>query len=85
MEGRSQTDPTTLLSVPSSCPALKPGLSSYELLFRLTDPCRYDRFSRPEHDGQPLPIYTRMFVYYLGSVEAHTLVTASPQKWWSTS
>ncbi|XP_034250681.1 glycine receptor subunit alpha-4-like isoform X2 [Thrips palmi] len=57
----------------SNCPALEPDLSSFELLVRLTDPCRYDRFARPEHDGDPLPINTRMFVYYLGSVEAHTL------------
>lgn len=56
-----------------NCLAPVPGLSSYELLFRLTDPCRYDRFSRPEHDGEPLPIHARMFVYYLGAVEAHTL------------
>ncbi|KAK3915325.1 pH-sensitive chloride channel 2 [Frankliniella fusca] len=56
-----------------SCPSLEDSRSSYELLQRLTDPCRYDRFSRPEHNGEPLPIYTRMFVYYLGSVETHSL------------
>ncbi|XP_026274381.1 pH-sensitive chloride channel 2 isoform X1 [Frankliniella occidentalis] len=56
-----------------SCPSLEDSRSSYELLQRLTEPCRYDRFSRPSHNGDPLPIYTRMFVYYLGSVETHSL------------
>lgn len=58
------------------CPALESDLSSFELLHRLTDPCRYDRFSRPNPvSGEALPIFARMFVYYLGSVETHSLVS----------
>lgn len=47
----------------------------------LTDPCRYDRWTRPTptdsngKTGGPTRVFTRVYVYFLGSVEAQQLVS----------
>lgn len=52
-----------------------------EMLMWLTDPCRYDRLTRPipsdgnDKTGGPTRVYTRIYVYFLGSVEAQQLVS----------
>lgn len=46
----------------------------------LTDPCRYDRWTRPlplnsnGKSGGPTRVSARVYVYFLGSVEAQQLV-----------
>ncbi|XP_025423922.1 gamma-aminobutyric acid receptor subunit pi-like isoform X2 [Sipha flava] len=50
-----------------------------EMLMWLTDPCRYDRWTRPSptdsngKTGGPTRVFTRVYVYFLGSVEAQQL------------
>lgn len=39
----------------------------------LTDPCRYDRWSRPPNNGLATNISVRIYIYFLGSVEAQNL------------
>jgi len=47
----------------------------------LTDPCRYDRWTRPippdgnSKTGAPTRVSARVYVYFLGSVEAQQLVS----------
>jgi len=47
----------------------------------LTDPCRYDRWTRPippdsnSKTGAPTQVSARVYVYFLGSVEAQQLVS----------
>lgn len=52
-----------------------------EMLMWLTDPCRYDRWTRPiptdenGKTGGPTRVSARVYVYFLGSVEAQQLVS----------
>jgi len=51
------------------------------MLMWLTDPCRYDRWTRPippdrnSKTGAPTRVSARVYVYFLGSVEAQQLVS----------
>ncbi|XP_050432889.1 pH-sensitive chloride channel 2-like isoform X2 [Adelges cooleyi] len=51
------------------------GDSRVEMLMWLTDPCRYDRLTRPmpENESGPTRVWARVYVYFLGSVEAQQL------------
>lgn len=57
------------------------GDNRVEMLMWLTDPCRYDRWTRPlptdSHGktGGPTRVFARVYVYFLGSVEAQQLVS----------
>ncbi|KAJ8874280.1 hypothetical protein PR048_025125 [Dryococelus australis] len=47
--------------------------SNTELMMHLTDPCHYDKWTLPESGDVPLNIMTRLHVYYVGLVDAHSL------------
>ncbi|XP_063231516.1 pH-sensitive chloride channel 2-like [Bacillus rossius redtenbacheri] len=47
--------------------------SSTELMMHLSDPCRYDKWTLPDSGDAPLNVMTRLHVYYLGLVDAHSL------------
>ncbi|XP_050538955.1 pH-sensitive chloride channel 2-like isoform X2 [Daktulosphaira vitifoliae] len=49
--------------------------SQVEMLMWLTDPCRYDRLTRPmpANGSGPTRVSARVYVYFLGSVEAQQL------------
>ncbi|KAK6639336.1 hypothetical protein RUM43_007608 [Polyplax serrata] len=47
--------------------------SNTHALFRLTKQCGYDKWTRPGSNTEPLQVHTRIFVYFLGSIEAHYL------------
>ncbi|XP_026811594.1 glycine receptor subunit alphaZ1-like isoform X1 [Rhopalosiphum maidis] len=55
------------------------GGNRVEMLMWLTDPCRYDRWTRPippdgnSKTGAPTRVSARVYVYFLGSVEAQQL------------
>lgn len=57
------------------------GDNRVEMLMWLTDPCRYDRWTRPLPSddngkiGGPTRVFARVYVYFLGSVEAQQLVS----------
>lgn len=57
------------------------GGNRVEMLMWLTDPCRYDRWTRPlptdsnGKTGGPTRVFARVYVYFLGSVEAQQLVS----------
>lgn len=57
------------------------GDNRVEMLMWLTDPCRYDRWTRPlpsdsnGKTGGPTRVFARVYVYFLGSVEAQQLVS----------
>jgi len=57
------------------------GGNRVEMLMWLTDPCRYDRWTRPipadgnSKTGAPTQVSARVYVYFLGSVEAQQLVS----------
>lgn len=60
------------------------GGNRVEMLMWLTDPCRYDRWTRPippdgnsKTAGTPTQVSARVYVYFLGSVEAQQLVSKS--------
>lgn len=42
----------------------------------LTDPCRYDRWKRPpDVDGKPTRVYARIYIYFIGNIEAQHSVS----------
>ncbi|KAL1129818.1 hypothetical protein AAG570_012762, partial [Ranatra chinensis] len=43
------------------------------LIEYLTDPCRYDKWSRPTNDSSPTVVSVRILVYFIGSIEAQNL------------
>lgn len=47
--------------------------SNTDRLLRLADSCRYDRWTKPSTVDGPLMIHSRIYVYFLGSIEAHNL------------
>ncbi|XP_054257122.1 pH-sensitive chloride channel 2 [Macrosteles quadrilineatus] len=48
--------------------------SHTEHLMQLTEPCRYDRWTRPQYgNGGKTHVHTRIYVYFLGSIEAQNL------------
>lgn len=49
------------------------GKTSEQILYMLTDPCRYDRYKRPTIDGTPTLVYIRIYIYFIGNVEAQHL------------
>lgn len=51
------------------------GKTSEQILYMLTDPCRYDRYKRPTIDGTPTLVYIRIYIYFIGNVEAQHLVS----------
>ena len=50
------------------------GKTSEQILRMLTDPCRYDRWKRPSIDGKPTEVSVRIYIYFIGNVEAQHLV-----------
>nr|CAD7395474.1 unnamed protein product [Timema poppensis] len=44
-----------------------------DMLLYLTNSCHYDKWSRPETNKGPLEVMTRLHVYFLGFIEAHSL------------
>ncbi|XP_008196742.2 cys-loop ligand-gated ion channel subunit isoform X1 [Tribolium castaneum] len=78
-----QTTPTTVEPNPSEpdCPVLKPSMSSLsqdQLTTILTNPCRYDKLSKPPTEG-PLPVYMQIDLTHIESADqlqfkAHMLV-----------
>ncbi|KAI5706031.1 hypothetical protein M8J75_004220 [Diaphorina citri] len=58
-----------------SCPPLHnlAGKTAAEVLTLTTDPCRYDKWARPSKNGEPTQVYARIYVYFLGSIEAQHL------------
>lgn len=51
------------------------GKTSEQILYMLTDPCRYDRWKRPSIDGEPTTVSIRIYIYFIGNVEAQHLVS----------
>ncbi|XKL60246.1 hypothetical protein PGB90_001262 [Kerria lacca] len=50
------------------------GKTSEQILYMLTDPCRYDRWKRPPNAiGKPTEVSTRIYIYFIGNVEAQHL------------
>jgi len=51
-------------------------MSTSELLMKLTNTCRYDKWQRPlpEQEGQPTKVHAKVHVYFLGAIEAQSLV-----------
>ncbi|XP_065212052.1 pH-sensitive chloride channel 2-like isoform X2 [Planococcus citri] len=49
------------------------GKTSEQILYMLTDPCRYDRWKRPSIDGEPTQVSVRIYIYFIGNVEAQHL------------
>lgn len=49
------------------------------MLLRLAEMCKYDRWTRPGSKKEPLQVHTRIYVYFLGSIEAHYLVRNLPK------
>jgi hypothetical protein len=47
------------------------------ILLARSDPCRYDKWARPSKNGEPTQVYARIYVYFLGSIEAQHLVRVS--------
>lgn len=46
-----------------------------ELLNDLVAPCRYDQWAPPGNKSGPLQVGVRMHVYFLGAIEAQSLVS----------
>ncbi|XP_046658471.1 pH-sensitive chloride channel 2-like [Homalodisca vitripennis] len=46
--------------------------SDTERIMQITDPCRYDKWTRPNLQGKT-KVFTRIYVYFLGSIEAQNL------------
>jgi hypothetical protein len=46
-----------------------------DLLRALVDPCRYDEWEPPGNKSGPLQVGVRMHVYFLGAIEAQSLVS----------
>jgi hypothetical protein len=46
-----------------------------ELLNDLVAPCRYDQWASPRNKSGPLQVGVRMHVYFLGAIEAQSLVS----------
>ena len=61
--------------VDRECPELKSGSGEAELLNALTAPCRYDRWARPGNKSNPVNVTVRLHVYFLGAIEAQSLVS----------
>jgi len=60
-----------------SCPS-KPALaphSNTDMLISMTKSCHYDKWTRPGSISEPLQVHTRIYVYFLGSIESHHLVS----------
>lgn len=77
----TETQPTTEPPIDSDCPILHPSmhsLSQDQLTTILTNPCRYDKLSKPPTEG-PLPVYMQIDLTHIESADqlqfkAHMLV-----------
>jgi hypothetical protein len=58
-----------------ACPDLRKTSESTELLNELIAPCRYDQWELPGNRSGPLHVGVRMHVYFLGAIEAQSLVS----------
>lgn len=59
-----------------ACPELNSSNSvGPELLTNLTAPCRYDRWELPGNKSGPVQVGVRLHVYFLGAIEAQSLVS----------
>ncbi|KAL0269984.1 UNVERIFIED_CONTAM: hypothetical protein PYX00_007546 [Menopon gallinae] len=58
-----------------NCPKINGTLihSNTDMLLHLANSCRYDKWTRPGPKDEPLKVHTRIYVYFLGSIEAHNL------------
>lgn len=48
--------------------------SNTERVLQITDPCRYDLYTRPNNENKTR-VFVRIYVYFLGSIEAQNLVS----------
>lgn len=58
-----------------NCPDIRKSNMATELLNDLVAPCRYDQWAPPGNRSGPLQVGVRMHVYFLGAIEAQSLVS----------
>jgi hypothetical protein len=58
-----------------NCPDVRNWNMASELLTALVAPCRYDQWAPPGNKSGPLQVGVRMHVYFLGAIEAQSLVS----------